>query len=69
MKILHFLFFFILITFTFAQAVEDSGGELSPEQAAYDVKFYDINLSFDPVNPGLKLIFISFNLLALKNIA
>ena len=27
---------------------QDSGGKLIPEEACYDVKFYDINLSIDP---------------------
>ncbi|MBD3339158.1 MAG: hypothetical protein GF353_08610, partial [Candidatus Lokiarchaeota archaeon] len=30
------------------QKITDSGGELSPAQAAYDVTFYDLDLSIDP---------------------
>ena len=50
MKAIHFRFFLIaiiLITFsniTFA----DSGGPLKPEQAAYDVTYYYLDLSIDP---------------------
>ena len=29
---------------------DDSGGVLLPEQAAYDVKFYDLDLRIDPIN-------------------
>ncbi len=29
---------------------QDSGGPLTPEWAAYDVKYYDINLNINPVN-------------------
>ena len=29
---------------------QDTGGPLSPEQAAYDVKFYNINLNINPEN-------------------
>lgn len=33
---------------------QDSGGPLLPEQAAYDVTFYDLNVSVDPANEALK---------------
>ena len=39
------LTFLFISTCTFAE----SGGPLSPEQAAYDVNFYDLDLTIDPV--------------------
>ncbi len=39
------LIFFIPLSKTFA----DSGGPLSPEQAAYDVNYYNLDLAIDPV--------------------
>ncbi len=32
---------------------QDSGGKLMPEQAAYDVKFYDLNLTIDPEDKAI----------------
>lgn len=50
MKALYFLFslitIFLLIFSNLAFA--DSGGPLKPEQAAYDVTYYDLDLSIDP---------------------
>lgn len=43
-----YLFFFIFIFTTIFAGTEDSGGPILPEQAAYDVLFYDINLKIDP---------------------
>ena len=44
------LLFFLADTFQLrAQvAILDSGGEIMPEQAAYDVHFYDLDLNIDP---------------------
>ena len=43
------ILFFILTQITLAQRdTYDSGGPLSPEQAAYDVTFYDLSLHIDP---------------------
>ena len=33
---------------------QDSGGALSPEQAAYDVTFYDLSLTVDPANQTIE---------------
>lgn len=46
MKLLLFMWCFMLFNNLFA----DSGGILTPEQAAYDVKKYNINLKIDPAN-------------------
>ena len=50
MKALHLRFF--LITFMFLAfstiSFADSGGPLKPEQAAYDVTYYYLDLSIDP---------------------
>jgi len=32
---------------------QDTGGPLSPEQAAYDIKYYSINLNIDPENQSI----------------
>jgi hypothetical protein len=34
---------------------QDTGGPLSAEQAAYDVKFYNINLNINPENQTLMI--------------
>ena len=48
-KILHLQFLVLSILFmTSGNSYADSGGPLSPEQAAYDVIFYDLDLSIDP---------------------
>ena len=49
---LLFLFFFTGVSVTiFGQTeIYDSGGKLMPEQAAYDVTFYDLDLTVDPDN-------------------
>jgi hypothetical protein len=48
MKKIYLLLFFVLSTQVFAQfGSQDSGGKLSPLQACYDVKFYDLNLTID----------------------
>ena len=50
MKAIHFRSFlitFILITFSNI-SFADSGGPLKPEQAAYDVTYYYLDLSIDP---------------------
>ena len=55
MKILslHFLILYAN-TIIFAQfGSQDTGGPLSPEQAAYDVKYYNINLEIDPVEKSI----------------
>lgn len=50
----HIKFFFISITLLVYSAISaqtpilDSGGPLSPEQAAYDVTFYDLSVSIKP---------------------
>lgn len=50
----HIKFFFISITLLIHSAISaqtpilDSGGPLSPEQAAYDVTFYDLSVSIKP---------------------
>ncbi|MEL6945272.1 MAG: hypothetical protein AAFO82_21680 [Bacteroidota bacterium] len=36
------------------RAILDSGGSLSPEQAAYDVSFYDLTLSIDPEEKSIE---------------
>ena len=44
-----FLLFILFSSIILAQfGSQDSGGKLSPFQACYDVKFYDINLTIDP---------------------
>lgn len=41
----------LLATTLFAQfGSQDSGGKLTPEQKCYDVKFYDITLTIDPID-------------------
>ena len=41
-------------TFIFCQfGSQDTGGPLSPEQAAYDVLYYNINLEIDPVEKSI----------------
>ena len=48
-KILRLQFLVVSILFlTSAKSYADSSGPLSPEQAAYDVIFYDLDLSIDP---------------------
>ena len=49
-SILHTLFYFLLFLSTLNAQVEtlDSGGPLMPEQAAYDVLFYHLNLEIQP---------------------
>ncbi|MCX6174997.1 MAG: M1 family metallopeptidase [Ignavibacteriales bacterium] len=48
MKKIISLLFIVLSTQIFAQfGSQDSGGKLSPFQACYDVKFYDLNLTID----------------------
>ena len=48
-KILHLQFLVLSILFmTSGNSYADSGGPLSPEQAAFDVIFYDLDLSIDP---------------------
>ncbi len=44
LHLLLILFFLMNINLIFA----DSGGPLKPEQAAYDVNYYDLDLSIDP---------------------
>ena len=46
--------FLFSITLNAQRAIYDSGGVLSPEQAAYDVKFYDLTLAVDPTNKYIK---------------
>jgi len=55
MKILSLLFLILYAnTIIFAQfGSQDTGGPLSPEQAAYDVKYYNINLEIDPVEKSI----------------
>lgn len=50
MKALNLRFFLItFILFAFSTiSFADSGGPLKPEQAAYDVTYYDLDLSIDP---------------------
>lgn len=50
MKTTHFRFFLIaVILITFSNiSFADSGGPLKPEQAAYDVTYYYLDLSIDP---------------------
>jgi len=38
----------VLVLFMKVVLLAGSGGKLSPEQGAYDVKYYDLNLSIDP---------------------
>jgi len=48
MKKIFTLLFLVLSTQIFSQfGSQDSGGRLSPFQACYDVKFYDLNLTID----------------------
>ena len=48
--------FFITFCLLFSTSIiaqfgsQDSGGKLIPEEACYDVKFYDINLTIDPAD-------------------
>ncbi|MCH6574340.1 MAG: M1 family peptidase, partial [Bacteroidetes bacterium] len=55
MNILSLLFLILYVnTIIFAQfGSQDTGGPLSPEQAAYDVKYYNINLEIDPVEKSI----------------
>jgi len=55
MKILNLLSLILYAnTIIFAQfGSQDTGGPLSPEQAAYDVKYYNINLEIDPVEKSI----------------
>jgi len=48
MKKIYLFLFLVLSLPVFAQfGSQDSGGKLSPFQACYDVKFYDLNLTID----------------------
>ena len=48
-RILQKLFLFIFILFfTHIITYADSGGPLSPNQAAYDVNYYDLDLEINP---------------------
>jgi aminopeptidase N len=54
MKELLFISLLSFSTICFAQfGSQDSGGKLSPFQACYDVKFYDINLRIDPADKAI----------------
>lgn len=44
------LLIFISINLFAQFGSQDSGGKLLPEQACYDVKYYDINLKIEPLN-------------------
>ena len=46
--ILMFTFYFSFLLAPFIITDDDSGGELIPQQAAYDVKYYKLDLSIDP---------------------
>ncbi len=52
----HFALFLITISLSLNAQVPilDSGGPLMPEQAAYDVTFYDLDLSVDPEGKTIK---------------
>lgn len=45
--------FFITINIIAQQGTLDSGGKLSPYQACYDVQFYDIKLTIDPIEKAI----------------
>ncbi len=46
---------FALINSSFAQTdIYDSGGPLTPEQASYDIKFYDLDLVVSPSDSSIK---------------
>ena len=48
------LYVFILAGLGSAQVdIYDSGGPLMPEQAAYDVRFYDLNLNVSPSDSSI----------------
>jgi hypothetical protein len=48
-RFITLLFIFFIAAKTFPQfGSQDSGGPLTPEWAAYDVKFYNINLNINP---------------------
>ena len=48
--------FFVIVAQIFAQfGNQDSGGPILPEQAAYDVKFYKIDLEINPDNKFISL--------------
>lgn len=50
-NLFKFLFFVAIITFlTTTEAFAGSGGPLKPQQAAYDVKYYNLDLSIDPIS-------------------
>ncbi len=49
MRLFLRLFIITVLMTTFLELFADSGGPLSPEQAAYDVKYYDLDLNIDPV--------------------
>ena len=54
--IIGLLFLISVLSTLFAQAQstnQNSGGKLTPEQAAYDVKFYDINLKIDTTDHAI----------------
>jgi len=54
MKKIFVLLFIILSAQTFAQLGKlDSGGKLSPYQACYDVKFYDISIRIEPAEKAI----------------
>jgi len=52
-KAIFILFSGLWCSFLYAQDTYDSGGPLIPEQAAYDVIFYDLNLTIDPVQKSI----------------
>lgn len=55
MRFLSLLLTLIYSLVTFAQTdTQDSGGPLTPEWAAYDVKFYNINLNIHPDKQTIK---------------
>ena len=49
-----FLMLIMVIKLSFGQVdIYDSGGPLMPEQAAYDVTFYDLNLKVMPEDSSI----------------
>jgi len=49
LKLHLFLLFIPILLFNFAATYADSGGPLSPNQAAYDVNYYDLDLAINPI--------------------
>jgi photosystem II stability/assembly factor-like uncharacterized protein len=48
-----FMLFFLPVFMSWNGVFADSGGPLLPEQAAYDVTFYDLNLRIDPATRSI----------------